>query len=71
MLHKAYETIGNAIKEQTGLPEAQLIDGGEHADLASTVAFSLAKEKRQAPVKIAQELAIELAKKPGTCRGNG
>lgn len=64
MLHEAYETIGNAIKEQTGLPDAQLIDGGEHADLASTVAFSLAKEKKQAPVKIAQELAIELAKKP-------
>ena len=64
MLHKAYETIGNAIKEQTGIPEAQLIDGGEHADLASTVAFSLAKEKKQAPVKIAQDLALELAKNP-------
>ncbi|MGB7788916.1 arginine--tRNA ligase [Methanoregula sp.] len=64
MLHKAYETIGNAIKEQTGLPDAQLIDGGEHADLASTVAFSLAKEKKQAPVKIAQDLALELAKNP-------
>jgi arginyl-tRNA synthetase len=64
MLHKAYETIGNAIKEQTGLADAQLIDGGEHADLASTVAFSLAKEKKQAPVKIAEDLAHELAKNP-------
>jgi arginyl-tRNA synthetase len=64
MLHKAYETIGNAIKEQTGLADAQLIDGGEHADLASTVAFSLAKEKKQAPVKIAEDLAPELAKNP-------
>jgi arginyl-tRNA synthetase len=64
MLHKAYETIGNALKEQTGLPDAQLIDGGEHADLASTIAFSLAKEKKQAPVKIAQDLALELAKSP-------
>jgi arginyl-tRNA synthetase len=64
MLHKAYETIGNALKEQTGLPDAQLIDGGEHADLASTIAFSLAKEKKQAPVKMAQDLALELAKNP-------
>jgi len=64
MLHKAYETIGNAIREQTGHQEVPLTDGGEHADLASTIAFSLAKEKKQAPVKIAQELATQLSQNP-------
>ena len=62
MLHDMYTTIGNAIKELTGLEDPQLADGGEHADLATTAAFALAKQKKQAPVKIAQELAAELAK---------
>ena len=64
MLHDMYATIGNAIKELTSAPDAQLVDGGEHADLASTIAFALAKQKKQAPVKIAQELAADLAKRP-------
>jgi len=64
MLHDMYATIGNAIKEVTSAPDAQLVDGGEHADLASTIAFALAKQKKQAPVKIAQELAADLAKRP-------
>ncbi|MFA4860330.1 arginine--tRNA ligase [Methanoregula sp.] len=64
MLHDMYTTIGNAIKESTGAPDALLITGGEHADLASTIAFSLAKQKKQAPVKIAQEIAADLAKRP-------
>jgi arginyl-tRNA synthetase len=57
-------TIGNAIKESTGVTDALLVDGGEHADLASTVAFALAKQKKQAPVKIAQDLVADLAKNP-------
>ena len=52
------------MKESTGVNDALLIDGGEHADLASTIAFALAKQKKQAPVKIAQDLAAELAKHP-------
>ncbi|MFY9750592.1 MAG: arginine--tRNA ligase [Methanoregula sp.] len=52
--------IANALKECTGTADIQLTDGGEHADLASTVAFSLAKAKKQAPVKIAQEIAAAL-----------
>ncbi len=62
MLNEVSTVIGNAIRERTGLPDPQLTDGGEHADLASTVAFALAKQRKQAPVKIAQELAAELAK---------
>ena len=64
MQHDMYTTIGNAIKESTGVADALLVDGGEHADLASTVAFALAKQKKQAPIKIAQDLAAELAKNP-------
>jgi arginyl-tRNA synthetase len=64
MQNDIYTTIGNAIKESTGVTDALLVDGGEHADLASTVAFALAKQKKQAPVKIAQDLAADLAKNP-------
>ena len=56
--------IGNVIREHTGFPDAQLTDGGEHADLASTVAFSLARQRKQAPARIAQELAAEIADDP-------
>ena len=52
--------IKKALTECTGTEDIQLIDGGEHADLASTIAFSLAKTKKQAPVKIAQEIAATL-----------
>jgi len=59
-----FATIENAIKETSGAPDALLMEGGEHADLASTVAFSLAKAKKQAPVKIAQDLVADLKKRP-------
>jgi arginyl-tRNA synthetase len=64
MQNDIYTTIGNAIKESTGVTDALIVDGGEHADLASTVAFALAKQMKQAPVKIAQDLAVALAKNP-------
>lgn len=64
MLHDMYTIIGNAIREATGTDDTLLTDGGEHADLASTIAFALAKQKKQAPVKIAQDLAAELKKNP-------
>jgi arginyl-tRNA synthetase len=59
-----YKTIETAIKETTGVPDALLTDGGEHADLATTIAFALAKQKKQAPVMIAQDLAVELSRLP-------
>jgi len=64
MLQDMYTIIGNAIRETTGTDDALLTDGGEHADLASTIAFALAKQKKQAPVKIAQDLAADLRKNP-------
>jgi arginyl-tRNA synthetase len=59
-----FTTIETAIKETAGVTDALLVEGGEHADLASTVAFSLAKQKKQAPVKIAQDLVTDLLKRP-------
>ncbi|MDO9550422.1 MAG: arginine--tRNA ligase [Methanoregula sp.] len=56
--------LERVLKESTGLDDVLLAEGGEHADLATTVAFALAKQKKQAPVKIAQDLVAELAKHP-------
>jgi arginyl-tRNA synthetase len=64
MPHDIFTTIETAIKETTGVADALLGDGGEHADLATTVAFALAKLKKQAPVKIAQEIVADLKKRP-------
>lgn len=64
MFHDMHSKISTAIREITGTPDAILSDGGQHADLASTVAFAIAKQKKQAPVQIAGNLAIELRKRP-------
>jgi len=68
MLQEAYETIRQVLMECTGIAEIPLADGGEHADLATTVAFSLAKQKRQSPVQIAQALSATLAAHPDITR---
>jgi arginyl-tRNA synthetase len=59
-----FTTIETAIKETAGVTDALLVEGGEHADLATTVAFSLAKQRKQAPVKIAEDLVADLKKRP-------
>ncbi|MDD1682477.1 MAG: arginine--tRNA ligase [Methanoregula sp.] len=64
MLHDVFTTIETAIKDTGCAADAFLIDGGDHADLASTVAFALAKQRKQAPVKIAQDLVADLKKRP-------
>ena len=64
MLQEMHIKIEKAIIDCTGGKDALLTDGGEHADLASTVAFALAKQKKQAPMKIAQDLVEELKKNP-------
>jgi arginyl-tRNA synthetase len=64
MLQEIYKTIGNVIQKKTGVTDAQLIDGGEHADLATTIAFTLAKQKKQSPFLIAKDLAAELVTDP-------
>lgn len=56
-----FQLVERALREVAGQEEVLLGEGGEHADLSSTVAFSLAKVKRAPPAKIAQELAAALA----------
>jgi len=61
MVFDTTSIIARILAENTGVTDVQLIDGGEHADLASTVAFSLAKTRKQAPAIIAQEISASLA----------
>ena len=61
MYRDIYLSIEHELRSLTGLSDVALTDGGEHADLASPVAFALAKERRKAPALIARELAAGLA----------
>jgi arginyl-tRNA synthetase len=63
MFRETYATIERLLKEATGLSDPQLVDGGGHADLASTAAFALARERKKEPVAIAKEIAEQLAGK--------
>jgi len=47
MVFDTTAAIKKALIECTGLDEIPLADGGEHADLATTVAFSLAKSENR------------------------
>jgi len=52
---KRYDAIFKVLQESSGSREIQLVDGGEHADLSSTQAFIVAKEKKIPPATWAQE----------------
>jgi len=52
---KRYDAIFKVLQESSGSKDVQLIDGGEHADLSSTQAFIVAKEKKIPPAKWAQD----------------
>jgi arginyl-tRNA synthetase len=57
------EQIAGVLREYTGREDVLLVEGGEHADLASTIAFALAKEKRMAPVQIAREITDAISER--------
>jgi arginyl-tRNA synthetase len=61
---KRREIILRILREATNEKDIQLSDGGEHADLASTVAFSLAKKEKRSPVLIAQDLVRIIHSRP-------
>lgn len=50
------DKIGAILREHTKKADAMLTDGGDHADVASTIAFSLAKEYKKAPAVIAKDI---------------
>jgi arginyl-tRNA synthetase len=52
---RRYNAIISILQESTGNSNIQLIEGGEHADLSSTHAFIVAKEKKIPPIKWANE----------------
>jgi len=55
------EKVTKALQEATGLTDVQITDGGEHADLASTVAFSLAKQEKKNPALIAKDIVEKVS----------
>ncbi|MBQ4415316.1 MAG: hypothetical protein II861_04390 [Methanomicrobium sp.] len=52
MYFETYKAVEDALRKVTGEDDVLLGDGGEHADLASTVAFALAKKRKENPAKI-------------------
>ena len=60
MYFETYKAVEDALKKVTGEDDVLIVDGGEHADLASTVAFSLAKKRKENPAKIAADLKAQL-----------
>jgi arginyl-tRNA synthetase len=60
MYRQIREQIAAILRTLTAQEDVELGDGGAHADLASTVAFSLAKVQRRPPAEIARELVERL-----------
>ncbi|MDT8357078.1 MAG: arginine--tRNA ligase [Methanomicrobiaceae archaeon] len=60
MYHQMLEIIRRALSVYVPNGEVELVEGGEHADLASTIAFRLARTEKKAPAHIAQEIAGEI-----------
>ncbi len=61
---KRKNVIVRVLQEITQEQDVQVVDGGEHADLASTIAFTLAKKQKTFPVQIAQDLVGIINKNP-------
>jgi arginyl-tRNA synthetase len=61
MYREEYERIRHALKDATGIADPELVSGGDHADLASTVAFQMAKREKRSPALIAEDLVAALS----------
>ncbi|WP_214041171.1 arginine--tRNA ligase [Methanoculleus sp.] len=64
MFQEKYHQIERMLRACTGEEDVLLTTGGDHADLASTVAFKLAKVEKRAPQKIAADIAGKLSGNP-------
>lgn len=64
MFQEKYHQIERMLRACTGEEDVLLTTGGDHADLASTIAFKLAKTEKRAPQKIAADIAEKLAADP-------
>jgi len=65
MYQEAYQAVETALKDVTGAENVLLGDGGDHADLASTVAFALAKTEKKSPVVIAGDITTAIKERLG------
>lgn len=63
MYRNYIEKITSLLKNATGIDDVLLTDGGDHADIASTVAFALAKRERKNPALIAKDIAEKISAK--------
>jgi arginyl-tRNA synthetase len=61
---KRKNVIVRVLQEITHEQDVQVVDGGEHADLASTIAFTLAKKQKTSPVQIAHGLVMIMNSNP-------
>lgn len=64
MYQEKYHQIERMLRACTGEEDVLLPTGGDHADLASTIAFRLAKKEKRPPQKIAADIAEKLAGNP-------
>ncbi|MDR3101895.1 MAG: arginine--tRNA ligase [Methanocalculaceae archaeon] len=64
MYREYVHKIEALLREITGEEDVLITDGGDHADIASTVAFSLAKKERKNPAAIAAKIAEMAASLP-------
>ena len=60
MFFETYAVVEEALRKATDEENVLITDGGDHADLASTVAFSLAKSRRMNPAALASEIASQI-----------
>ena len=63
MYRKYIGIVTSLLKEATALEDVLLADGGEHADIASTAAFALAKREKKNPALIAKEIVETISPK--------
>ena len=52
------------LREATGLSDVLITDGGDHADVASTAAFALAKQEKKNPALIAKDIVEKISANP-------
>ncbi|MGE4375372.1 MAG: arginine--tRNA ligase [Methanoculleus sp.] len=64
MYQEKYHHIERMLRACTGEEDVLLTAGGDHADLASTVAFKLAKKEKRPPQEIAADIAKKLGRNP-------
>ncbi|HJK16316.1 MAG TPA: arginine--tRNA ligase [Methanocorpusculum sp.] len=64
MYREYIHKVEHLLREITGENDVLLTDGGDHADIASTVAFALAKKERKNPSVIAAEIVAKITEHP-------